>query len=240
LRIARPAAARPRDAARPIRAHSARRGHCVEPGSSGCAVAGPPPRAPGAAAPGRRDARFDSRGPDRVGRPPAPAPGRAQPALACLDAACGLAPFVPGVTRLGAAGAADAAVRWAIARIEGLAPLFVKGQAALVPVQEEVIRQLVARAAELERAAAATGKTFRVEVIGHTDADGLPGANIPLSRARAAVVRLAIERVVSDRLRLVDEGVGSDDPAVQSDNEQDKQRNRRVTVRVPALSAASR
>lgn len=160
--------------------------------------------------------------------------------LAWLAEASRLAPFVPGVTRLDAAGAADAAVRSAIARIEGLSPLFVKGQAALVPGQEEVIQQLVARAAELERAAAATGKTFRVEVIGHTDADGLPGANIPLSRARAAVVRLAIERVVSDRLRLVDEGVGSDDPAVQSDNEQDKQRNRRVTVRVTALSAASR
>src|SRR5262249_8746842 len=69
--------------------------------------------------------------------------------LAWLAEASRLAPFVPGVTRLDAAGAADAAVRSAIARIEGLSPLFVKGQAALVPGQEEVIQQLVARAADL-------------------------------------------------------------------------------------------
>ena len=44
--------------------------------------------------------------------------------------------------------------------------------------------------------------------------------------------------IAGDRLDIVDDGVGSDDPAVQSDREADKQQNRRVTVRVtPADSA---
>ena len=123
--------------------------------------------------------------------------------------------------------------------MERLSPLFVKSQATLAGGQDGVVRELVARAAEMERAAAAVDQKFRVEVIGHTDADGLPDANLPLSRARAALIRSALLPVAGDRLEIVDAGVGSDDPAVRSDREADKQRNRRVTVRVTPVSTAS-
>jgi outer membrane protein OmpA-like peptidoglycan-associated protein len=53
------------------------------------------------------------------------------------------------------------------------------------------------------------------------------------------VVRSALQAVAGDRLVIMDSGVGSDDPAVRSDRETDKQQNRRVTVRVTPVAAAS-
>ena len=48
-----------------------------------------------------------------------------------------------------------------------------------------------------------------------------------------------MQAVASERLEIVDAGVGSDDPAVRSDREADKQRNRRVTVRVTPLGGVA-
>jgi outer membrane protein OmpA-like peptidoglycan-associated protein len=85
---------------------------------------------------------------------------------------------------------------------------------------------------ELEALAEATGQRFRLEVMGHTDADGPAESNLPLSRTRAEVVQAAIRRDASSRLEIVVEGVGSRVPVVLSQNEEDKQQNRRVTIRV--------
>lgn len=152
--------------------------------------------------------------------------------LSWLADASRLAPLIPGVSKFDPSAAADAAVRAAIAHLESLSPLFVKGQAALAPGQDAVVRQLVDGVAELQRTAAAIGRRFRVDVIGHTDDDGLAAVNVPLSRARAALVESILQPVTGDRLDVVHAGVGSDDPIVTSDREADKQRNRRVSVRV--------
>ena len=159
--------------------------------------------------------------------------------LSWLADASRLAPLIPGVSRFDPSAAANAAVGATIAEMQSLSPLFVKGQAVLARGQDEVLRQLVARGADIERAAEGLGRKFRVDVIGHTDADGGPEANLPLSRARAAVVSSALQAVASDRLEIVETGVGSADPVVRSDREADKQQNRRVTVRVTSESAAS-
>lgn len=140
-----------------------------------------------------------------------------------------LAPLIPGVERVELAAAAARAATADLARVT---PLFVKGSAALSAGQEAVVRQLVASVEALGAFARAHEARFTLTLVGHTDADGAPEANLPLSRARAAVIRRALEPVAADRLSLVDEGVGSDDPAVASEREADKQRNRRVTVRV--------
>jgi len=145
--------------------------------------------------------------------------------------------LIPGITRLDASAAMDAAANEAIGRIERLTPLFSKGQATLAHGQDDVLRQLVTQTAELARAAAAIGRTFRVALVGHTDADGGPEANIPLSLSRAAFIKAALQPVAGERLQFEDSGVGSDDPAVRSDREAEKQQNRRVTVKVtPAAS----
>jgi OOP family OmpA-OmpF porin len=152
--------------------------------------------------------------------------------LAWLGEARRLALLIPGVSTFDTAPAADAAVRAAVSRVQQLSPLFAKGQATLAPGQDAVLRELVARVAEMERAAESVGRRFRVDVVGHTDADGGPETNVPLSRARAALVKSALQGVAGDRLQIADAGVGSEDPLVRSDREADKQRNRRVTVRV--------
>lgn len=150
--------------------------------------------------------------------------------LAWIDDAARLAPLIPGITSV--SGASDAALAAAIAGVEALSPLFVKGQAVLAPGQDDVLRQLVERAGDLGRRAGRGGKRFRLEVVGHTDADGADQANLPLSRARAALVRAALEPAAGGSLELSADGVGSGDPVVRSNREADKQRNRRVTVRV--------
>jgi OOP family OmpA-OmpF porin len=157
--------------------------------------------------------------------------------LAWLAEASRLAPLIPGVTSFDVSAAEDAAARAASVQLEQLSPLFVKGQARLADGQDAVLRQLLARTAEMVAAAQTLDRRFRVDVIGHTDADGAPEANLPLSRQRAAVIASAMRATAGDRLDIVDSGVGSDDPAVASASEADKQRNRRVTIRVTAIPA---
>lgn len=158
------------------------------------------------------------------------------PPVAWVAEARRLAPLVPGVTAFDAAGALEASTRAAIARIESRAVLFVKGNAGLVAGQDDVLRGIARDVTELDRLAEASGQRFRMEVIGHTDADGPAESNLPLSRARAEVVRAAVGREASGRLEIVVDGLGSRQPVVLSQNEVDKQQNRRVTIRVIRLT----
>jgi outer membrane protein OmpA-like peptidoglycan-associated protein len=131
--------------------------------------------------------------------------------------------------------AVDAAIRRVVDRIGTLSPLFVKGQVVLADGQDAILRALVGEIGALERTAGAIGRRFRVEVKGHTDADGPSEANLPLSRQRAAFVHAALQTAAGRHLELVDAAVGSGEPAVASGAEADKQRNRRVTVRVTLI-----
>jgi OOP family OmpA-OmpF porin len=150
-----------------------------------------------------------------------------------------LAPLIPGVSKIDATASLDAAARDEAALMEGLSPLFAKGQAVLAREQDDVLRRLVARTADMKRTAEVLGSKFQVDLVGHTDADGVPEANLPLSRARAAFIKAALQPVAGEWLDIVAIGVGSDDPIVQSDRESDKQRNRRVTVRVTPVARRS-
>jgi outer membrane protein OmpA-like peptidoglycan-associated protein len=141
------------------------------------------------------------------------------------------APFVAGVASFDAAGALSAQTRQSIAAIEGQTLLFLRGRAALLPDQEPALSALVASVRTLDRIAAASSQTFRVDIVGHTDADGADEANLPLSQARADVVRAAIDPDTA-HLQIVSHGESSRRPVVVGDNELDKQRNRRVTITV--------
>jgi len=154
------------------------------------------------------------------------------PTVAWVREARRLAPLVPGVTTFDAVAALEAPVRAVIARIEGRTILFLKGAPALVAGQDDGFRGLVQDVAELDALAEASGQPFQLQVIGHTDEDGPTESNLPLSRARAEMVKAALGRQPSGRLNIVVEGLGSREPVVLSQNEGDKQRNRRVTIRV--------
>ncbi len=150
-----------------------------------------------------------------------------------------LARLVPGVEKFDGTAVTDAAVRNLMNEAQAIVPLFAKGQSTFAEAQEENVRQLMARVGELARAAAILRQGFRVEVIGHTDADGVPEANLPLSRARAEQVVQLLTPIAGARLEIVGIGVGSDDPAVTSTLEADKQRNRRVTLKVTSIPATA-
>lgn len=144
----------------------------------------------------------------------------------------GRAPLIAGVERLDGTSALDAEMGDRIARIEATVLLFVKGTSRLVPGQEAAVGQLVANLRELDALLSAAGRRARIDIVGHTDADGAPQANIPLSRARAQRVRDAAAAGLSDRVELAVRGAGSGEPAVAASTESEKQHNRRVTLRV--------
>jgi outer membrane protein OmpA-like peptidoglycan-associated protein len=157
---------------------------------------------------------------------------RGTPPVAWVAEARRLAPLIAGIRGFDAVSVLDESARAVIARIEGQVLLFVKGAARLVAGQDDAVQQMQRDLREVDAIAGATGQRFRIEIVGHTDADGPAESNLPLSRTRAAVVQAAISSGLSSRLEVVVAGVGSGTPVVASEDEQDKQKNRRVVIRV--------
>jgi OOP family OmpA-OmpF porin len=154
------------------------------------------------------------------------------PSMAWVTDARRLAPLVAGVSRFDAANALDASMQAVIGRIARRAILFNKGAARPVDGQAQLIRELAQDVRELDELADAAGQRLRVEVVGHTDADGPAESNVSLSRTRAGAVLAAMGLAPTRRLDLETAGMGSNQPVVLSQNESDKQQNRRVTIRV--------
>ena len=71
-------------------------------------------------------------------------------------------------------------------------PLFDRGTSRLAPGQEAAIATLVAEVGQLDALLAAADRRAQMAIVGHTDSDGAPLANVPLSRARAARVHAAL------------------------------------------------
>ena len=157
---------------------------------------------------------------------------RGNPPLAWVTETRRLAPLVGGITSFDAAGAIDSTARGIIARLEGRTLLFVRGESRLVAGQDETLRAVARDLHDLETVALASGQSLRVEILGHTDADGPTASNVPLSQARAERVVAAIDRSDVRQLEITTAGAGSAVPAVVGENEADKQQNRRVTIRV--------
>ncbi len=153
-----------------------------------------------------------------------------------LAEASRLTPLIAGIDRVDPASL-DTAANATIARLQALTPLFVKGQSQLAPGQQDVVGAMLASATDLHTIAALADRRYRIEVVGHADADGAPEANEPLSRARAERVGAALAAAHGDRVEIVSRGVGSRDPVIESPRETDKQRNRRVSVRVTSSGA---
>jgi outer membrane protein OmpA-like peptidoglycan-associated protein len=143
-----------------------------------------------------------------------------------------LAPLVPGVSAFDANAVVASGLEQVTERIEALTLMFVRGSSQLLPGQDETLRTLADAIVELDALAAVAGRRLRLEIIGNTDADGPAASNLPLSRARAARVRAALELPPTPWLDIVTDGVGSEQPLVAGDTETDKQRNRRAVVRV--------
>jgi OOP family OmpA-OmpF porin len=115
---------------------------------------------------------------------------------------------------------------------------FVRGTSELVPGQDQALSAMIAELRQLDAAARQARVRLKVVVTGHTDADGTPEGNLALSRARAAAVVAALPRAEWPSLEFESDGVGSAEPISTGTTEADKQRNRRVAVRIHPLGAS--
>lgn len=141
-----------------------------------------------------------------------------------------LGPALAGVRRFQYAGGdPESALKM---RLEALTPLFLKGKASLASGQDGVLREIRDALIELDETARARGKRIRVEVRGHTDSDGSTVLNEPLSEARARALLNAIPAERLDALDFSLYGVGSGEPLTAGVTDEEKQRNRRASVRV--------
>ena len=152
-----------------------------------------------------------------------------------------VAPAIGGVLRYDPGGAVTSTIADLAHQLEASPVTFARGSATPSPGSAGVLEAHVARVRAVDAIAAAGGRRVRLEITGHADTDGPPQSNDPLSERRAERVRAAF---APDRLQAVDvvtRGVGSREPIGPSLLEGDKERNRRVSLRVlPPVDAQER
>jgi outer membrane protein OmpA-like peptidoglycan-associated protein len=148
-----------------------------------------------------------------------------------------IAPALAGVRRFEYAGRDPELV--IKDRLETLAVLFLKGTSAFAPGQAAV-RTIADSLNELNETARVRGQRIQVEIRGHTDSDGSDILNGSLSEARATVLLAAITASRLDALEFSTRGVASTEPITAGGTEQEKQRNRRASIRVLLPGAESR
>jgi outer membrane protein OmpA-like peptidoglycan-associated protein len=159
------------------------------------------------------------------------ATGLASPAW--IADAIRLAPLIPGVSRFDSTALVEAELQALARRIEGTI-LFARGTTQIVGNGATQLPALASAVHALDTLLASVNRSARIEVVGHTDGDGDPASNLPLSRARAERVVQALEIESLSHVEISPIGVGSEDPLRAGESETDKQQNRRVTVRVSA------
>jgi OOP family OmpA-OmpF porin len=151
-----------------------------------------------------------------------------------------LARTLPGVKAFDPSGLANAELRGAARRIEAAMLQFERGTASLVPGQDAALGAMVSELRQLDGLARQWGIRYRVVITGHTDADGTEERNLALSRERSAAVVAALPREDLAALAFDARGVGSAEPLAAGASEADKQRNRRVAVRIEPLGERAR
>ena len=149
-----------------------------------------------------------------------------------------LARTLPGVRELDLAGIQNAELRGSSRRLEAAMVQFVRGTSELVSGQDQAIGDDDRRAAAARRGGAPGEGPPKIVVTGHTDADGAFDRNLTLSAERAAAVVAALPRQEWPSLDFESRGVGSSEPIAIGTTEADKQRNRRVAVRIHPLGAS--
>jgi outer membrane protein OmpA-like peptidoglycan-associated protein len=143
-----------------------------------------------------------------------------------------VAPAIGGVLRYDPARAVDLAIADLARELAASPVLFARGLATLATGSEGVLQGHVRRVRQIDALAAAAGRRVRLEIVGHTDTDGPPESNDPLSLRRAERVRevFETERLVATALST--RSVGSREPLGDGVLDADKLRNRRVSLRV--------
>ena len=91
---------------------------------------------------------------------------------------------------------------------------------------------MIARLTPRESTEILPGRTHKVEIIGHTDNQGLRSANQGLSQARAATVKDYLASHGIAEAQLSASGQGPDRPIASNDTAEGRARNRRIEFRL--------
>lgn len=101
---------------------------------------------------------------------------------------------------------------------------FESGQTTLTPVGRAILNEMSAAMLKL--------KDRKIEIIGHTDNQGLRASNQGLSQARAEAVRFYLTGKGVNGDLLTASGQGSDRPIATNDTPEGRARNRRIEFRM--------
>lgn len=101
---------------------------------------------------------------------------------------------------------------------------FESGKSELTPNGKGILDEMAASLLKL--------KSQKLEVIGHTDDQGLRAANMALSQARAEAVKAYFSTKGIDTAHITAFGAGSDRPVASNDTGDGRARNRRIEFRL--------
>jgi OOP family OmpA-OmpF porin len=150
-----------------------------------------------------------------------------------IDRSRQMAAFLPGVARFETATLTDTDLQALVTGIEATSLRFARGTTDLLREDGPRLLELVNLLGRLNDLGRTRRVRYTVDIAGHTDLDGAQDANMPLSQARAdriaGIVGRGLEAVV-----VRSRGVGSGEPANAGSTEDDKQQNRRVSLRFVA------
>lgn len=120
-------------------------------------------------------------------------------------------------------------------RIEQQVIRFLRGGAQFALGQGDALKALKDDIQKLAALAPTVGRTFHIELIGHTDTEGDDAANMALSRQRADKVLFLLNSKQLPANSLTAVGVGSLQPVRSETSETDKEFNRSVSFKVSLL-----
>jgi outer membrane protein OmpA-like peptidoglycan-associated protein len=109
---------------------------------------------------------------------------------------------------------------------------FDSGSARLTDLELDRLDDVVRHLNALFDAADATGRTARVEVVGHTDSSGVESSNVPLSEQRAMAVVTELHSAGIKEDRFSPRGVSDKQPVRNGSSQRDQAYNRSVSFRI--------
>lgn len=143
---------------------------------------------------------------------------------------------IPGVTILRRGETFDSLFERLKPEIESCRLQFATGDAEPFPGQDEVANKLIGQVHELGAAAQTTGKSLRVEVIGHANVYGSEARNLTLSQARADNLKTMLLSAGASGLEVLATGVGTRESRAASQDRRALAEDRCVTFRVSLAS----
>jgi outer membrane protein OmpA-like peptidoglycan-associated protein len=143
-----------------------------------------------------------------------------------------LALALPGVTGFSGKDLISAELNAAKNLVEGRGLRFDSGTTQLAAGQERALPQLISDIQKLVALADASGKTARIEIIGHSSAEGTENTNLRLSQERAEMILSMLGAKGINPAGLGAVGVGSNQPVSVETTPDDKKFNRSVSFKV--------